>query len=299
MQQAGDVLTIYKKVRYCTRGFVFITIATVVFVIGICDIIFSRIKSVSYTVKSDKIKKPIKAVFISDFHNGHNGKRIVQFTEKYSPDVVFLGGDMADRHTETKRALELIKILSKKYKCYFAPGNHDEQLAGKELFYSQLRKMGVTVLDNDVATVSINKNKIQICGINYNEDREERSEDNGNSFGVDQIRRINDISDKSLFRVLLAHFPIYAKSYSKCGFDLILSGHEHGGIIRLPKMKNGFLGHNGFFPKFAGGLYNFAYSTMIVSRGIAYPLYNILVPRLFNNPEFVTIAIENGKGNLL
>ena len=299
MQQAGDFLTMYKKVLHYTKGFVFITIATVVFVIGICDIIFSRIKSVSYTVKSDKIIKPIKAVFISDFHNGRNGKRIIKLTEKISPDAVFLGGDMADRHTGTKKALELIKILSKKYKCYFAPGNHDEQLTDTELFYNQLKKMGVTVLDNDVATVSINKNRIQICGINYNDDREDTDEDKGNSLAVDQIRRLNDISHKSLFRVLLAHFPIYAKSYSKCGFDLILCGHEHGGIVRLPKIKNGLLGHKGFFPKFSGGLYSFAYSTMIVSRGIAYPLYNILIPRLFNNPEFVTILIENGKRNLL
>ena len=70
-----------------------------------------------------------------------------------------------------------------------------------------------------------------------------------------QLKKVNYNSDKENYRILLAHFPIYAKSYFRYKFDLILSGHEHGGMISLPHKDKGLIGHKGFFPTFSGGEY--------------------------------------------
>ena len=107
-----------------------------------------------------------------------------------------------------------------------------------------------------------------------------------------QLKNVNYNSNKENYRILLAHFPIYAKSYFRYKFDLILSGHEHGGMISLPHKDKGLIGHKGFFPTFSGGEYVKENSVLLVSRGISYPKYNYILPRLFNNPELVVINIK-------
>ena len=253
-----------------------------------------RLRTTHYELNSKKIKGEINAVFISDFHNCGNIKKIVGMVDEYSPDLVLFGGDLADRISLDKKSLKLAEILSKKYKCYFAPGNHEYHLESPEDFFEKLENMGITVLEEQLCTVIVNGNKIQICGV-Y--DGEKLS-----SYGdKTQLETVSDNSNKELYRILLAHFPMYVKSYLRRGFDLILSGHEHGGIVGIPKgNKNenkGLIGHKGFFPRFSGGEYSSHHCTMIVSRGISSMPYNLIVPRFFNRPELVTISIKGIKKN--
>jgi len=73
-------------------------------------------------------------------------------------------------------------------------------------------------------------------------------------------------------------------------FDLVLSGHSHGGQIRIPFLLNGlYAPHQGFFPKYAGGVYEFENYTLVVSRGV---YFNLFLPRIFNPPEIVVVDIE-------
>jgi predicted MPP superfamily phosphohydrolase len=93
-----------------------------------------------------------------------------------------------------------------------------------------------------------------------------------------------------LLTVLLAHRPEYIDSYLDYDFDLILSGHAHGGQWRIPLLINGLYAPNqGWFPKYAGGRYELGNSTFIVSRGLAKE--SVRVPRIFNPPELVVIDI--------
>ena len=91
--------------------------------------------------------------------------------------------------------------------------------------------------------------------------------------------------------MLLCHFPEdidYYRSFGK--FDLILSGHAHGGQWRLPFSQNGlFSPGEGLFPKYSGGRFDFDDCTMIVSRGLA--RIKTVIPRIFNNPELVVIDL--------
>lgn len=94
--------------------------------------------------------------------------------------------------------------------------------------------------------------------------------------------------------MLLSHRPELFETYQKYGFDLVLSGHAHGGQWRIPGVLNGlFAPDQGLFPEYAGGRYDYAEGTMIVSRGLARE--STPVPRIFNRPEVVIVDIFGNK----
>lgn len=95
---------------------------------------------------------------------------------------------------------------------------------------------------------------------------------------------------KDSFNILLAHRPEYIEEYGQYPFDLVLSGHAHGGQWRIPYLMNGLIAPNqGWFPKYAGGLYRHGDMTEIVGRGLLLDWK----PRLFNPPEIVVVDIES------
>ena len=95
------------------------------------------------------------------------------------------------------------------------------------------------------------------------------------------------------YRILLAHRPEAIDEYRQMDFDLILSGHAHGGQWRIPGWINGvYAPGQGFFPRYAGGVYPLDDLVMIVSRGLS---NNTWVPRIFNPPELVMIELTARK----
>lgn len=254
-------------------------------VIIVSDIVFSKIKTTHYNIQDSKIKGRLKLVFISDFHNSKNVEKIVDRVNQLKPNTVVLGGDLFDRVTGTKFGLELAKILSKKYKTYFASGNHEYYFDNLSEVLLTLWSYNVVVLEDDKDNISFRENNIEIFGV-YDGEKLCDNKD------ITQLENMKNNSDKEKYSILLAHFPEFFKEYTDAGFNLVLSGHEHGGIIRIPKANKGVIGHKGFFPKYCKGMYKSGNCKMIVSGGTAYPHYNLVIPRLFNNPEVVVIDLE-------
>ncbi len=100
------------------------------------------------------------------------------------------------------------------------------------------------------------------------------------------------MADKNdYYTVLLSHRPEFFELYTEYNFDLVLSGHAHGGQWRIPYILNGLYAPNqGVFPKYAGGEYTENNTTMIVSRGLARE--STLLPRFYNRPELVIIDLQ-------
>ena len=95
-----------------------------------------------------------------------------------------------------------------------------------------------------------------------------------------------------VFKILLAHRPKMFPLYSEYGFDLVLSGHAHGGQVRLPFADGLIAPNQGFFPEYTSGEYKRGNCTMIVSRGLG----NSIIPqRLFNHPEIVVLTLSKEK----
>ena len=102
-----------------------------------------------------------------------------------------------------------------------------------------------------------------------------------------------ELSEKPQFKILVAHRPELIELYKKYPFDLVVSGHAHGGQVRIPFLLNGLFAPNqGLFPKYAGGAYIHENLTHIVSRGLS---FSPKLPRVFNPPEIVVVNIKNAQ----
>jgi len=283
----------WNKKRYLWITGVFL--ALVLLILFSCD---SRLKNVYYTVESDKLSAPVRIALLTDLHScryGENQKNLIEAVQKQNPDIVLLGGDIFDDKVPHKNAELTVKQLAEKYPCYYVTGNHEywSREVGKIL--DSIESYGVTVLSGECDTITINGQIINICGVDDPDAEVYLAE------GVpmeQQLARANEeavkvekIAGTEIFTVLLSHRPELFETYQNYDFDLVLSGHAHGGQWRIPGILNGLFAPNqGLFPEYAGGRYDYTGGTMIVSRGLARE--SMPVPRIFNRPEVVIIDVK-------
>ncbi|MGB7594321.1 MAG: metallophosphoesterase, partial [Erysipelotrichaceae bacterium] len=100
-----------------------------------------------------------------------------------------------------------------------------------------------------------------------------------------------DFTDPSVFRILMSHRPELIKLYASKQIDLVLSGHAHGGQVRIPFLMPGLIAPNqGLFPKYTSGTYKESATTEIVSRGLGNSTFPF---RVFNRPEIVVVTLKS------
>lgn len=250
-----------------------------------------RLKTVYYTEDSEKIDGSVRVALITDLHSCYYGKNqsdLIDAIDEEKPDVVLLGGDIFDDGLPYENAEIFIREISEKYKCYYVTGNHEVWTGECQDIINYLEEYDVKVLRGTYDTIEIDDNYINICGIddpevNYYEDLDADT--------ILELENLENVSANNYYTILLAHRPEYIDQYLEYEFDLILSGHAHGGQWRLPGLINGIIAPGqGLFPKYAGGEYEFANGKMIVSRGLARE--STRIPRIFNRPELVIIEIK-------
>ena len=203
-----------------------------------------------------------------------------------APDAVLLVGDMFDDDTQNRppeRTLSLMRQLSAQYPCYYVSGNHEAWTGEMDALYQQTADAGVTVLRMSSGVLTVREQRIALCGV---PDPYEMVF-SGAPDTEEQLRQAMENVDSADFTVLLAHRPELLAKYAQFPFDLVVSGHAHGGQVRIPGVVNGLYAPNqGWFPKLAGGAYAQDGTTLIVSRGLA---VRTRLPRIFNRPEVVLV----------
>ena len=258
---------------------------------------YNALKVVHFTVNADNVAQPIRVALVADLHScayGEGQRELLEAIEKEAPDLLLLGGDIFDDQIPNDLAVAFLKGIQGKYPCYYVTGNH-EYWSGKEGFAEKmaiLDSCGVIRLSGDMDTIEIKGTKLNICGV----DDPYAWADNGflieNRDGSyrEQVQLVAELAQNDHFTILLAHRPEMFSSYSQFGFDLVLSGHAHGGQWRIPGILNGVYAPNqGLFPAYAGGRYEQNGTVMIVSRGLARE--STRVPRFYNRPELVVIDL--------
>ena len=256
-----------------------------------------RLKTVHYIIESGKITASVRIALLTDLHScryGENQKNLIEAVQKQNPDIVLLGGDIFDDKVPHKNAELTVKQLAEQYPCYYVTGNHEYWSREVGTILDIIKSYGVTVLSGECDTIEINGQSINICGVD-DPDAEvylvegvpiEKQLNSANEAAVEA----EQAAGEEIFTILLSHRPELYEVYQNYDFDLILSGHAHGGQWRIPGMLNGLYAPNqGLFPKLAGGRYDFGDGTMIVSRGLARE--STRVPRIFNRPELVMIEM--------
>ena len=265
----------------------FIGICLVLMVTLTLSIAGFALETVHYRIASNKIAEPVRIVFISDLHNciygGSDQSELIDELEKAEPDLVIFGGDVIDHSGGTKNALTIMKEAGRNYRCYYTPGNHEYDRSDCEDFFNDVRSTGVKVLINSYEDLEIRGNKISIFGIK--------------ECSSYQLVKFSRKADTSRYNILIAHRPDEIAEYlakgKGCDFDLVLSGHAHGGQWRLPKvLKQGlYAPDQGLFPKYTCGKKKYKGTVQIISKGLARPLRMIFVPRIINRPEFTVVDI--------
>ncbi len=253
-----------------------------------------------YRVASPKLTGEKTWVFLSDLHNqvyGENNCKLIDAVKNESPDLILIGGDMlvGKNGHSYEPALACVKELVKIAPVYYANGNHEERMKLKPEKYDQsyalyrekLLEFGVHLLENE-STVLSDDSKVRLTGLEIPLEcytHLKRREMPGGAIK----ERIGN-RDPEAFQVLLAHNPSYMKEYLAWGADLILSGHLHGGMVRIPGI-GGVIGPDFvLFPKYSGEMRRVGDQTVIVSKGLGTHTIHI---RLFNPAEIVVLSLNN------
>ena len=235
----------------------------------------------TYTIDQDDLSG-LRIIHLSDLHNktfGKNQEKLVEKINSYKPDLIVFTGDQIDsRRKGHENALTLMQELSKTYPIYSINGNHDYCEDGYEL-KMEMNSLGVVTLENAYDIYYYNDIPVQIKGVEdpifYN--RSSRDEEFKSSI---------EILDDSVYNILLSHRPERFNDYVDANYNLVLTGHAHGGQLRLPFIGGLIAPHQGMLPKYDGNEHQSDKTTMIVSRGLGNSLFPF---RIFNNPEIVVI----------
>lgn len=239
-----------------------------------------------YTVTTDKIDKPVRLAVVADYHGcdyGHDGSTLVAEVEKLKPDAILLVGDMFSADGDPESELRMFRQLdSIAFTCYVT-GNHEYWEYSVPQLLARIADTGVTVLDQNCAELTVNGQNLNFCGI---------PDPYANVGTWDALTNATGDMYIEGFTILLAHRPELIVQYAAKGtFDLVVSGHAHGGQVRIPGVVNGLCAPNqGWFPKYAGGWYDVDGTAMIVSRGLS-AQRQMGVPRIFNRPELVLVEL--------
>ena len=229
-------------------------------------------------------------VQLSDLHGAQFGEdncELLDAVRAAQPDYIVLTGDLLDRFHETPHsyAVELCAALMEIAPTYFVTGNHEWALPNTRQLKTVIAQTGTVVLTNEFITLERNGSEIILAGV-----------DDPNGF-ADQ-KTPDELADELYaayddpFWLLLAHRNNYfAKQYHLLGADLVLCGHAHGGMIRLP-LTDGLIGvERELFPDFTAGFYEINGAKVFVSRGLGNPGPSF---RLFNRPQVAVLTLKRG-----
>ena len=262
---------------------IFFTVTSII--IFLCFAFYHGLTVKKYVIETGKLTQPISIVLLADLHSclyGKDQSKLIDLITAQNPDIVLMAGDIADDDLPIEGTVFLLEGIADRYPCFYVSGNHEFWSGEIEKIKDLFKSYGVKVLEGESITATLNGQTITICGVDDPEI--------GNKIFRQQLNQAFQGIGRDSFSILLSHRPERIKEYSVYDPDLVLSGHAHGGLWRIPFVLDGFISPDqGFFPKYTSGIYEFNKTLMIVSRGLS--TYSTRIPRIFNPPELVVINI--------
>ena len=226
---------------------------------------------------------------ISDYHNRTSSivdKQIIDSLNAEKPDIIVITGDHIDsKIPDVDVALEFTQKLCEIAPVYYVPGNHESNVMRSDeaefnRLMAGLEDMGVTLLRN--SSVKIQNAAGDYFYLHGIDDPYFYGGYEQNFQRTEILCKDLNINDEEL-NVLLAHHPETLSVYYKYNFDLVFSGHAHGGQITLfgkaimaPDQVN--------FPPYTEGLYKMVDTQLVLSRGIGYSMFPL---RVSCNPHLI------------
>ena len=279
---------------------VVITVIAVILVVLVWIMLYDSNRFVvrHYSLRDQRIKKPVKAVVLADLHNKRYGKEnecLLQAIDEIRPDMILIAGDIltAKPKASLETAVDLLTKLAGKYPIYYGNGNHEHRLKlylenygdMAERYEETLQKIGIRRLVNEHTVLE--ESGICIYGSEIDKLYYKR-------FGIqpmdpEYLKSLLGQPSAEKYTILIAHNPDYFPKYADWGADLVLAGHVHGGMVRVPIWGKGVVSPNvRLFPKYDGGEFTLGKTRMLLSRGLG--MHTIPV-RLFNPGEVLEVDL--------
>ncbi len=264
--------------------------------LAICGVLFFRWSNRSLQIEAFTYASPrlpegfdgCTIVQLSDLHGasfGEDNAELIAAVAAQDPDLIFLTGDIQDRYRKTPASYTAAigRAMAGIAPTYFVTGNHEWAFPDVRELKRSLKDAGVTVLTNEFVALERDGGVIFLAGI-----------DDPNGFADQKSPEALAEEVKAAagggFWMLLAHRNNYfEKQYSSLGADLVISGHGHGGLIRLPFTDGLISVERTLFPSYTSGFYQFNGRDVFVSRGLGNSGPSF---RLFNRPQLVTLTLE-------
>jgi predicted MPP superfamily phosphohydrolase len=300
-----------------TKKIIFSIFTLCIIIVVFLIIQINWLQVTKYTVFSGKLPESFNQFTIlqlSDLHSksfGNNNQRLIRKIDELNPDIIVTTGDMKNSINDDGEVfLHLLEQLRPKYPIYYISGNH-EQIAqikaseyssdGHMQYMEQIKELGITMLDDQSATVTINNDAIHLYGLvlplRYYKAKDTPSYIGEKPFSKTFIENTIGQLDRKNYNILLTHNHLYFKDYADWGSDLTLAGHMHGGVIRIPFIGGVLSPERSFFPEYDAGKFTIEDSEMIVNRGlgnetVSFGFAQFILPRIFNRPELTMIELR-------
>lgn len=251
------------------------------------------------TIVSDKLSRDRTIVFLSDLHNnefGPDNRKLVDAICRLNPDAVLCGGDMIVSKRGNRNIqipLRLFEQLASRYPVFCGNGNHENRMMWRRDVYGSLyeeyrdalKRMGVVYLEDGSVPWG---DDILISGLDLELEYYRKALLRGlPAMGTEYLER--KLGNAARFSILLAHSPMYFEDYAAWGADLTLSGHFHGGTVRIPGLGGVMTPQYQFFLPWCAGDFERGGKHMVVSRGLGTHSINI---RLNNRPQLVVVHLK-------
>lgn len=264
------------------------------FVWAACDSAVLEVNT--YTIVSDRLPDSFsgfRIAQVSDLHNaqmGDNNEDLLAMLREAAPDIIVITGDLISAYdVDLDVAIRFAEAAVEIAPCYYVPGNHEGSVFEYKDLQTGLKSAGVVLLENRRVELRRNGETITLVGVF------------DPSFYMDypmidvpatMSHVLKDLVGGDAYTILLSHRPELIDVYAEHGIDLVLSGHTHGGQLRLPYIGGVVAPNQGFFPEYDAGLYTRGNTSMLISRGIGTSRIPI---RINNRPEILLVELQTGK----
>lgn len=225
---------------------------------------------------------------VADLHGkrfGRGGAALLDALEKAQPDLIAVCGDLVDDPAQVERMAALMGACCDIAPVYYVTGNHEWACGAARPLMAALEDAGVCVLQNDFRVLSCGGAQIVLAGVH---DPNGPSDMERPEALVARIRA--QCGDAPI--VLLSHRNEAPEVWAQRGVELVLCGHGHGGVVRLPGVGALFGQGRTLLPDYAAGLYRAGETQMLVSRGLGNVDGTV---RLFNRPDLPVVILTGEK----
>ncbi len=230
----------------------------------------------------------LRVAQLSDLHGrsfGRGNCRLLQCLARAQPDLICISGDLFDEKTDLAMLEPLLTGLVKIAPVYYVTGNHEWQVPGLSSVLRRMRDWGVTVLQNDYVLLRRGAAELAVAGVD---------DPCGPADAKPPAQLVTELhaAHPEDFILMLSHRNDELPLWSGLNVPLVLSGHCHGGVVRLPFLGGIFGTHRELLPEYDAGAFREGNTVVYVSRGLGYTNVHF---RLFNRPHVPILILRSEK----